>query len=146
MQNISTPPAQTAAKVDAAISATDASVLSPNISVAKALEQAAVQAKNGAAMAAMLAAGVGGVFFGIFITLAEHVPAFKAMMNLYNPVGPLSGKSTFGVLAWLISWGILHYVLRDREMKPRTALIVTFVLVGISLLLTFPPVYMALGG
>ncbi len=143
---MSTTPAQAADKIDVAISATDASVLSPAVSVAKALEQAAVQAKNGAAMASMLAAGMGGTFFGIFVTLAEHVPAVKAMMNLYNPVGPLSGKSTFGVLAWLISWGVLHYVLRDREVNPRIALIVTFVLVGISLLLTFPPVYMALGG
>ena len=74
------------------------------------------------------------------------MPAFKNMMKLYLPVGPLSGKSIFGVLAWLISWGVLHFILRDREVKPRIALIVTFVLVGLSLLLTFPPVYMALGG
>ena len=97
-------------------------------------------------MAAMLAAGMGGVVFGIFITLAEHVPAFKAMMNFYNPVGPLAGKSTYGVMAWLISWVVLHFALRNRELQSRTALIITFVLVGISLLLTFPPVYMALGG
>ena len=102
---------------------------------------ALAQVKNGAAAAAMIAAGAGGVFFGIFIMLAENIPAVKAMMNLYNPVGPLSGKTIFGLLAWLVSWAVLHFALRNRELAPRNVAIVTFVLIGVSLLLTFPLVY-----
>ena len=102
---------------------------------------ALAQVKNGAAAAAMIATGAGGVFFGIFIVLAENIPAAKAMMNLYNPVGPLSGKTIFGLIAWVVSWVVLHFALRNRELSPRTVAVITFALVGVSLLLTFPFVY-----
>jgi len=105
-------------------------------------EQAAALVKNGAAAAALFAAGLGGTVFGILIFLNEHIPAFKAAMTLNKPVGPLSGKSIFGVVGWLVSWVILHALLRNRDVTPRTMVTITTVLVILTLILSFPPVFL----
>src|SRR5215207_4900659 len=72
---------------------------------------------NGPAMAALVAAGIGSFALGLFIVLTEAIPAVKTFMNVYNPVGPLSGKSTFAVVAYVISWGVLAYLWKGKEMN-----------------------------
>ena len=121
------------------IATTAGSIARPVVETA---EQVAARVKNGAAAAAMFGAGFGGVIFGILIVLNEHIPAFKAAMTLSKPVGSLSGKSIFGIVGWLVSWAVLHMLLRNREVSSRTMVVVTTVLVILSLLLSFPPVFM----
>ena len=53
-------------------------------------------------------------------------------------VGPLGGKTTVGVIAWLIAWAILHFVWKDKDVDFRRMYIVTLVLVAIGFLFTFP--------
>ena len=98
---------------------------------------------NGPAAAAFVAAGVGSAALGVFTILAETFERVASFMELYAPVGPLSGKTTFAVVVWLIVWGVLHGAWRNKEVSWRLAWTLTLVLVGIGFVLTFPPVFLA---
>ena len=63
-------------------------------------------------------------------------------MELSKAVGPLSGKTVFAVLTWLIAWGILHTIWRSRNVNFNAIFVLTLVLVGVGFLLTFPPVFL----
>jgi len=97
---------------------------------------------NGVAAAAILAAGLGSALYGLIVLLAESNEAFKDLMNLNTAVGPLSGKSTFGVLAWLVVWGVLHMRWRNKNVDFGRVWTATLVLIGISLVCTFPLFFM----
>lgn len=97
---------------------------------------------NGAAAAAMLAAGVGSLIFGLLVILSEANATIHDLMALDASVGPLSGKSTYGMLAWLAVWGVLHLGLRKREVRLSRVAIISGVLVALAILATFPPFYM----
>ena len=104
---------------------------------------------NGPVAAAFLAAGIGSLVLGIFVVLnevSEDISAFlrfDANYGLGSGVGPLSGKVALAVIAYLLSWVILHLVLRGKEVNFRNAFIVSLVLVGIGIALTFPPIFLA---
>jgi fluoride ion exporter CrcB/FEX len=98
---------------------------------------------NGPAAAAVLAAGVGCAVLGLFTLLAEAIEPIQNFMELSSAVGPLSGKTTFAVLVWLIVWVGLHLRWRDRNVSFRAVYVVTLVLVGVGFVLTFPPVFLA---
>ena len=98
---------------------------------------------NGPAAAAVLAAGVGCAVLGLFTLLAEAIEPIHNFMELSSAVGPLSGKTTFAVLVWLIVWVGLHLWWRDQNVSFRAVYIVTLVLVGVGFVLTFPPVFLA---
>jgi hypothetical protein len=97
---------------------------------------------NGAACAAILAAGLGSALYGLIVLLAESNEAFRSLMILNTAVGPLSGKSTFGVLAWLAVWGVLHLLWRNKNLNFARVWTATLVLIGLSLVLTFPLFFM----
>lgn len=94
---------------------------------------------NGGALAAVLAAGIGAFAMGLFV-IANEAGIFTAP-SLYGPAGGLSGRSTLAVLAWLIAWGVLHARWRDREVVTAKVVTWTMVLVGLSVVMTFPPVW-----
>ncbi len=92
-------------------------------------------------MAALVAAGIGSFALGLFVVLSEAVPAVKAFMNFYNPVGPLAGKSTYAVAAYVISWGVLAYVWKGKEVNFPKAYTATLILIALGLIGTFPLVF-----
>jgi len=98
---------------------------------------------NGSAAAAFVAAGVGSAALGVFTMFAETFERVASFMELYAPVGPLSGKTTFAVIVWLLAWGALHGAWRSKEVSWRLAWTLTLVLVGVGFILTFPPVFLA---
>lgn len=98
---------------------------------------------TGPASAAIVAGGVGAFVLGLMTTGAEVIPSLREALNLTNPVGPLSGKTTVAVVAWLISWAILHFVWKDRDFNINTAFTIALVLTGLGVLLTFPLVFEA---
>jgi hypothetical protein len=61
-------------------------------------------------------------------------------------IGPYSGKETISAVVWLGSWALLHYALRDRDMKVSAWLIVFLVGVGVATTLIWPPVFEYLAG
>jgi hypothetical protein len=45
------------------------------------------------------------------------------------------------MLVWLMAWGVLHFQWRSREVAPGRSVMLTFVLIGLGILATFPPVW-----
>jgi hypothetical protein len=95
---------------------------------------------NGPGAAAILAAGVGCFALGVLAVLGDVSPAFKKLMIFYKPTGPLSGVTTCAVLIWIVVWALLEWRLRRKSVQLGRASIVALVLLGLGLLLTFPPV------
>ena len=95
----------------------------------------------GPVAAAFLAGGVGAAVLGFLTVLAEASEDIKNFLQLNDRVGPLSGKTVFALVAYFISWAILHAILRDKDPRPGTVWIWTAVLVAVGLALTFPPIY-----
>lgn len=102
----------------------------------------AVESVNmGPAAAAFIAGGIGTFFVGLMTTLAEASAGIKTFLTWSTPVGPLSGKTTVGVLAWLIAWFVLNNMWKGKDYDMRRAFTITLVLIGLGLLLTFPPIF-----
>lgn len=93
---------------------------------------------EGPVAAAILAAGVGAFALGILTTLAEASVDIKDFLNLYDPVGPLSGKTIGAVIVWLVAWVVLHMMYREKAIESRKVLTASLVLIGLGVLGTFP--------
>lgn len=103
----------------------------------------AVQARdfpNGGGAAALLAAGIGSFAVALFAVLADKIGAVKSAMIFYRPTGPLSGVTTCAIVVWLAAWAILHRRWEARMLELRPITRAALVLLGVSLLLTFPPI------
>jgi hypothetical protein len=61
-------------------------------------------------------------------------------MNFYNPTGPLSGVTTCAIVGWLAVWALLHWRWSWRNVEVRRVTAAAFILLFLSLLLTFPPI------
>lgn len=61
-------------------------------------------------------------------------------------IGPYSGKETLALMAWLGTWQILHYALRNKDLEISRWFIVFLVGVGIATTLIWPPVFEYLAG
>ena len=95
--------------------------------------------KNGAALAAALAAGIGALVMGAFILV--HEAGLYSAPSLYAPAGGLSGRSTFAVVAWLAAWALLHAKWKDRDVAAGRVLAWSLVLTGLGIVATMPPVW-----
>ena len=94
---------------------------------------------NGAAMASFLAAGIGAFAMGFLVILnAAHL--FVAP-SLYAPAGGVSGRTTLAVVIWLIGWAVLHGRWKNRQIESRRVYLLTLILIGLGIVLTFPPVW-----
>lgn len=101
----------------------------------------AIHHNNGPALAAILAAGIGCAVLGIVTLWAEASAPFKALMLWWPPAGPLTGKTTVAVIAWLVSWIGLHLRWRHLEMSYTKVWTWTLVLIALGWIGTFPPVF-----
>jgi hypothetical protein len=95
---------------------------------------------NGGGAAALLAAGIGSFMLAFFAVLGDKSAAIKSMMNFYKPTGPLSGVTTCAIVVWLVAWAILHRRWSHRMVSLGPICTAAYVLLGLSLLLTFPPI------
>jgi hypothetical protein len=98
---------------------------------------------NGPVSAALLAGGIGSAAMGL-ITLAFEIndkSAFAKSMAWYKPVGGLSGKSSWAIIIFFVSWAILHYVWKDKETDFARISSIAIALLVVGLLGTFPPVW-----
>jgi hypothetical protein len=118
-----------------------ASNLEPGVSSAEHSEYP--DKPEGPIAAAIIAGGVGALALGIFTTLAEMSTGIKDFLDFNDPVGPLSGKTTYAVVIWLIAWAILHVVYRNKQFETRKALTVALILIALGTLGTFPIFFQA---
>ena len=94
---------------------------------------------NGAALAAFLGAAIGAFAMGLLVILNE-ARVFSAP-PLYAPAGGVTGRTTFAAVTWLIAWAVLHNRWKGRQIEARRVHILTMILIGLGVLLTFPPVW-----
>ncbi len=98
-----------------------------------------VDRPNGGALAAFLAAGIGSAAVGLFVILSEL--GIYSAPALHSGAGGVSGRTTFGVIVWLLAWAILHKRWRKRSVDAAKVTTFTVLLVMLGLLLTFPPLW-----
>lgn len=92
--------------------------------------------------ASFIAAGIGSTFFGLAVIGAEANAGFKTAITLVQSVGPLSGKVAIGVVAFFLSWVILHFALKSRNVKLVYSFTIGVVLILLGVLFTFPPFFL----
>lgn len=98
---------------------------------------------DGAISAAFISGGIGCFIIGLMTTGAVISASLKNFLEWSKPVGPLSGKTGVGIIAWLVSWAILHFLWKDQETELKKTIIISLILIGMGFLLTFPPVFEA---
>ena len=94
---------------------------------------------NGAAMAAVLGAGIGSCAMGAFVLLNEA--GLFAAPTLYGPAGGVTGRTTFATIVWLLAWRGLHARWKSREIAPGPGFTPTGVHVVLAILGTCPPLW-----
>ena len=95
---------------------------------------------NGSGSAAILAAGIGSFVLAVFACASDKSVAVRNTFVFYKPTGALSGVTTTAIVVWLLAWGILERRWRNKTVAAGRIVAVAFALLGLSLLLTFPPV------
>ena len=102
---------------------------------------------NGAAVAAYISAMLGLLVMGIVHTMTDASAAFSTWVlsvgKLWIPnaqgIGPYSGKETFLLVTWLLSWAVLHMLLRKRNVKLIGPVIVFVVGMALATLFIYTP-------
>jgi len=95
---------------------------------------------NGSGAAAILASGIGSFVLAVLAFAGDKSAAVKSSLVFYKPTGALSGVSTIAILIWLLTWGIFEWRWGKKTVAAGRIIAAAFVLLGLSLLLTFPPV------
>jgi hypothetical protein len=111
--------------------------------ISKERVQEKVEVVTSVVSAAFVSSGIGCLVIGLMTTGAVLSEGLKNTLNWWNPAGPLTGKTGVGVLIWLISWVILHFLWKDKEVDFNKTFIITLVLIGLGFIFTFPPVFEA---
>jgi hypothetical protein len=95
---------------------------------------------TGGAWAAVLAAAIGCAGFALVSDLSEASKSIKKILSIYSPAGDLSGKSTLGVIVWLLAWAILHARWKNRVIRrPGRITAISAILILLALIMVFPP-------
>lgn len=61
-------------------------------------------------------------------------------------IGPFAGKEVIGLLLWLCSWLILHFLLKGRDTSIRKVAVLFVIGFAIIIVAIWPPVYHAFLG
>ena len=103
---------------------------------------------NGPVAAALLAGGIGSAVLGLVTLIYEldDKSAFSKSMTWSKPVGGLSGKSGWSIIAFFVAWAVLHYMWKDKDTDFARISSISIGLLVVGLLGTFPPVWHLLKG
>lgn len=101
--------------------------------------QVSAAVPNGPGAAAILAAGIGSLAVAVLTVAADKSVPVKNLLAIYKPTGALSGVTTGAIFVWLAAWAILEWRWRKKIIPLKPINFVAFVLLGLSFLLTFPP-------
>jgi hypothetical protein len=95
---------------------------------------------NGSGAAALLSAAVGSFALAILALVGDKSAAVKNSLIFYKPTGPLSGVTDVAIVIWLVLWVVLELRWSKKSVALRPICIASFALLGLSFLLTFPPI------
>ena len=96
---------------------------------------------NGPVAAALLAGGLGAAALGLLTTISENCKPMGDALNWWKPAGALTGKAGLAVAVFFISWVVLHFVFRGKNITFGRVAVLAVILLGIGLLGTFPPFF-----
>jgi hypothetical protein len=97
----------------------------------------------------LLAIGIGAMAMAIVVGFSDASAAFnsgfvhsvgKAWVPGAQGIGPYSGKFTFFVVGWLLSWAVGHVALRNKDVDLGKWAVVSFALISLAILLVWPPI------
>ncbi|MCC6177049.1 MAG: hypothetical protein IT305_17205 [Chloroflexi bacterium] len=106
-------------------------------------DELAAAKPDGPLAAVLLAAGIGSFALGLVTTVAEASEGFRDRLNINAGVGPLSGKTIWATIIFVVAWAVLAARLRNRDGLLRSATIIFVVLTVLGLLGTFPIFFQA---
>ena len=113
-------------------------------------------ATNGRAAAAFLSGGVGAIVMMVVHHISDTNKDFETWIKMtfgawipgaINPdpmwgnIGSYAGKETTMLLGWLISWAILHVILKDKELRPRTIFFWMLGMYTVAASMAYHPLY-----
>ncbi len=101
---------------------------------------------NGPVVAALIAGGLGSATIGLMTVLAEASHSIMNALNWWNPAGPLTGKTLVGVIIFFVSWIVLHFIFRGKNVNFARAATIALILLGLGILGTFPPFFKLFAG
>jgi hypothetical protein len=99
---------------------------------------------NGPVAAALLAGGIGCAVLGVvtFANMVAPTSGFSQWLVWYKPVGALAGKSSLAIIAFGLAWAVLGLVWRRWELRFGRIALISFILLAVGLIGTFPPVWL----
>lgn len=108
--------------------------------------------KNGSAFAALLSAMVACLTLAVVNLMTELSSSSKEFVHgvgkFWLPgaegIGPYSGKETFMLLGWIISWFIFSWLLKKRNFSPYLMISIFVMGMVMATMLIWPPFYMKL--
>jgi hypothetical protein len=109
---------------------------------------------SGPAIAAMSATALGMLALAIVNLFAEASAPFSDFVHAIGKawipgaagIGPYSGKETTLLVVWLVSWAVLHFALRKRDLPIKPWAIGFLAAIGVATTLLWPPVFEFLTG
>lgn len=96
---------------------------------------------DGPGAAAMISAGFGIFVLGFLTTgavISSGLKSFLLWWEWGQGVGPLAGKSTIAMIAWIVSWVILYLLWRNKDVVLKTAFYIGLGLGILGAIGTFP--------
>jgi hypothetical protein len=113
---------------------------------------------SGSAAAALISVGVG--CFTMMVThhlaetsteidrfiwgLGKWIPGSDTGDKLWGSIGSYTGKETMLLASWLLSWLMLHSLLKHQQVKTRTIFLWTFGLLVAATVMSWQPLFLYL--
>jgi hypothetical protein len=110
------------------------------VNTSEGLTSGGASIPNGSGAGAVLSAGIGCFSLSVLTFAGDKLVDVKNALIFYKPTGALSGVTTTAILVWLVTWAVLEWRWRNKNLPLRRIGAVALTLLGLSLLLTFPPV------
>jgi len=107
-------------------------------------EPVALKYKTGVIVAALLAAWLGLMALALANIASDANAGVQNALKLNPGIGPYGGKEVIWLTTWLLSWVILHFAFRNRDLNLKRWFTVFLVGVLVAVLLMWPPVFEAI--
>lgn len=96
---------------------------------------------TGIVVATLFGALIGLLTLAVVNIYADASVDFSNAIKLNNGIGPYSGKEVFWLGGWFLSWAILHFALRTKQLNLRKWFGTWLVGMAVATLLMYPPVF-----
>jgi hypothetical protein len=110
---------------------------------------------NGIAAAALISAAIGAATMMVTHHLSDTskdrekfvhwlgswIPGSNNPDPIAGNIGSYTGKETMLLVGWLVSWAILHHLLKHRQVRPRTIFFGTFGVLAAAVAMCWHPLF-----